>query len=97
MYYSQFVRHHLSDVFAAPVITQLLGFALVIIFKLKHSINFLVPIINMCLCIIYEYLSKTDIIDIYAYIFGTILFYTIYYLTLKISLFTKLSFLNHKL
>lgn len=80
MEYSRLIRWYLSDVFAAPVITNIIGLA---------SIGFLskykwVPLVNMILCIIYELISRTDIIDICAYILGTSLFYITCFYTIKI-------------
>lgn len=80
MEYSQWIRWHLSDIFAAPVITHLFLFIILLLISgdisLDNKILLFFPLINFGICIIYEcFLQITDIIDIYCYIGGTALYY----------------------
>lgn len=71
----QWIRHHLSDVFAGPGIFVSYSLVLLVVTKKTHLMP-LSPLLSLAGCIAYETLCQTpDPVDIWCYILGTIGFY----------------------
>ena len=81
MYFPQYLRHHLSDIFAGPTILYIFTLYPLILIKeqwdLNRNIYLLSPVLSLLLCIFWELKmdKHSDIVDIYCYIGGTALYY----------------------
>ena len=81
MYFPQYLRYHLSDVFAGPTILYIVTLYPLIFIKEKWDLNrniyLLSPVLSLLLCIFWELKmdKHSDIVDIYCYIGGTALYY----------------------